>query len=162
MNLEFQPVCAEGFACHLCCKDCFFCITNTTCIGKKLYVFVLCDVCEQVVICKVDGKDLIATSEIERLATLKNYDDTALAGRVTSLETESAKHALKSELEAVDAKFADYTKTSELPTDLGDFTNNAGYAKTADVNTELDKKADKTQVATDIANAIAKIKRDNP
>ena len=111
---------------------------------------------------KVDGKDLIATSEIERLATLKNYDDTALAGRVTTaegkitaLETESAKHALKTEVEAVDAKFADYTKTSELPTDLGDFTNNAGYAKTADVNAELDKKADKTQVATDIANAIA-------
>lgn len=111
---------------------------------------------------KVEGKDLIATSEIERLATLKNYDDTALAGRVstaegkiTALETESAKHALKTEVEAVDAKFADYTKTADLPTDLGDFTNNAGYAKTADVNTELDKKADKTQVATDIANAIA-------
>lgn len=107
---------------------------------------------------KVEGKDLIATSEIERLLTLKNYDDTALAGRVTTaegkitaLETESAKHALKTEVEAVDAKFADYTKTSDLPTDLGDFTNNAGYAKTADVNTELDKKADKTQVATDMA-----------
>ena len=79
----------------------------------------------------------------------------AVAGRVTTLETESAKHALKTEVEAVDAKFADYTKTADLPTDLGDFTNNAGYAKTADVNTELDKKADKTQVATDIANAIA-------
>lgn len=111
---------------------------------------------------KVEGKDLIATSEIERLATLKNYDDTALAGRVstaegkiTALEGASATHALKSEVEAVDAKFADYTKTADLPTDLGDFTNNAGYAKTADVNAELDKKADKTQVATDIANAIA-------
>ena len=110
---------------------------------------------------KVEGKDLIATSEIERLTTLKNYDDTALAGRVTtaenkitSLETESAKHALKTEVEAVDAKFADYTKTADLPTDLGDFTNDAGYAKTADVSTELNKKADKTQVATDIANAV--------
>ena len=67
---------------------------------------------------KVDGKELIATSEIERLATLKNYDDTALAGRVTTaegkitaLETESAKHALKTEVEAVDAKFADYNTT---------------------------------------------------
>ena len=90
------------------------------------------------------------------------YDDTALKGRmdtaegkISDLETESAKHALKTELEAVDAKFADYTKTADLPTDLGDFTNNAGYAKTADVNAELDKKADKTQVTTDIANAIA-------
>ena len=110
---------------------------------------------------KVEGKDLIATSEIERLATLKNYDDTALAGRVTtaeskitSLETESAKHALKTELQTVDAKFNDYTKTADLPTDLDDFTNNAGYAKTADVNTKLEKKADTAQVATDIANAI--------
>ncbi len=91
-----------------------------------------------------------------------SYDDTALAGRVTAaegkitaLEGASATHATKDELNAVDAKFADYTKTADLPTDLGDFTNNAGYAKTADVNTELGKKADKTQVATDIANAIA-------
>lgn len=111
---------------------------------------------------KVEGKDLIATSEIERLATLKNYDDTALAGRVTTAEGQiqllnsaSATHALKTEVEAVDAKFADYTKTADLPTDLGDFTNEAGYAKTADVNTELAKKADKTQVATDIAAAVA-------
>lgn len=87
------------------------------------------------------------------------YNDTALAGRVTTaegkitaLETESAKHALKSDVEA---EFAKYTKTADLPTDLGDFTNNAGYAKTADVNAALADKADKTQVATDIANAIA-------
>ena len=165
--------------------------TMTTELGKKVD--------------KVDGKDLIATSEIERLATLHNYDDTALAGRVTTaegkiadleaasathatkdelngvdakfanyktaadqkviddeqdrrlgvLEGASATHATKDELAGVDAKFADYTKTADLPTDLGDFTNNAGYAKTADVNAELAKKADKTQVATDIANAIA-------
>ena len=83
---------------------------------------------------------------------LKAADKTELEGKITDLETESAKHALKSDVEA---EFAKYTKTADLPTDLGDFTNNAGYAKTADVNTELDKKADKTQVATDIATAIA-------
>ena len=94
------------------------------------------------------------------IATSGNLE--ALAGRVTAAEGEidalqeaSAKHALQADLEAVDAKFADYTKTADLPTDLGDFTNTAGYAKTADVNTALDKKADKTQVATDIANAVA-------
>ena len=75
--------------------------------------------------------------------------------RLGELEGASATHATKDELAGVDAKFADYTKTADLPTDLGDFTNNAGYAKTADVNAELAKKADKTQVATDIANAIA-------
>jgi hypothetical protein len=75
--------------------------------------------------------------------------------RLGVLEGASATHATKDELAGVDAKFADYTKTADLPTDLGDFTNNAGYAKTADVNAELAKKADATQVATDIANAIA-------
>ena len=111
---------------------------------------------------KVEGYSLVSDTEIARLAEVDNYDDTELSGRVTTaegkiadLETESAKHALKTELEAVDKKFEDYTKTADLPTDLGDFTNNVGYAKTADVNAELDKKADKTQVATDIANAIA-------
>ena len=38
---------------------------------------------------------------------------------------------------AVEAKLADYTKTADLPTDLGDFTNNAGYAKTAEVTETL-------------------------
>lgn len=60
----------------------------------------------------VEGKDLIATSEIERLATLKNYDDTALAGRVstaegkiTDLEAASATHATKDEAKGyADAK----------------------------------------------------------
>ncbi len=33
----------------------------------------------------------------------------------------------------VEDKLADYTKTADLPTDLGDFTNNAGYAKTTEV-----------------------------
>ena len=47
------------------------------------------------------------------------YDDTALAGRVEVLEGK---------------------------TDLGQFTNNAGYAKTADVKAELAKKADKSVV----------------
>ena len=46
---------------------------------------------------------------------------------------------------------------TELPKDLGDLTNNARYAKTADVNTELNKKADKTALAeTDEALATLK------
>lgn len=54
------------------------------------------------------------------------YDDTELAGRVSAaegkiagLETESAKHALKTEVEAVDAKFADY-KTAEAQKAIDD------------------------------------------
>ena len=80
---------------------------------------------------------------------------TTAENKIAALEGDSATHATKDELNAVDKKFEDYTKTADLPTDLGDFTNNSGYAKTSDVNIELGKKADKTQVATDIANAIA-------
>lgn len=84
-------------------------------------------------------------------------EHTHTTAEVTDLDTtiKGYDYATKTELGDVDKKFADYTKTADLPTDLGDFTNDAGYIKTADVNTELDKKADKSQVATDIANAIA-------
>ena len=68
---------------------------------------------------KVEGYSLVSDTEIARLAGVSNYDDTALAGRVTTaegkiaaLEAASATHALKSDVEAVDAKFADY-KTAE-------------------------------------------------
>lgn len=66
---------------------------------------------------KVTGYSLVSDDEIARLAEVDNYDDTALAGRVTDLETASATHALKTEVEAVDAKFADYVKSSDYATD---------------------------------------------
>ena len=83
---------------------------------------------------------------VEARITAKGYATTGeVAEAKSGAEAKAAEldAALKTELEA---KFADYTKTADLPTDLGDFTNNAGYAKTADVNTELDKKADKSVV----------------
>ena len=56
---------------------------------------------------KIKGKSLVDDAEIARLAKVDNYNDTILAGRVTTaegkitnLETESAKHALKTDLEA--------------------------------------------------------------
>ena len=60
----------------------------------------------------------------------------ALEARVEAVET-AVNTTLPGQIGAVDAKFADYTKTADLPTDLGDFTNDAGYAKTADVNATL-------------------------
>ena len=78
--------------------------TMTTELGKKVD--------------KVEGYSLVADTEIARLANVDNYDDTALAGRVTTaegkitaLEGASATHATKAEVEAVDAKFADYNTT---------------------------------------------------
>ena len=118
----------------------------------------------------------------EKIEIPVGYDETALAGRVSTVET-AVNTTLPGQIQAVDAKFADYTKTADLPTDLGDFTNNEGYAKTADVNktledyakttdlptkvsdldndvpylvaTDIAGKADSTQVANDIAAAIA-------
>ncbi len=114
---------------------------------------------------KVDGKDLIATSEIERLATLKNYDDTALAGRmttaegkITALETESAKHALKTELEAVDAKFANY-KTAEAQKAIDDEQDRrlgvieGDYLKAADI-ANFETKENVKKVSDDLAAYI--------
>ena len=87
------------------------------------------------------------------------YDDTALAGRVSDVET-AVETTIPGLIDDVDAKFADYTKTVDLPTDLGDFGNEAGYAKTADVNTELAKKANKTdydQTVLDLDALEAKV-----
>lgn len=77
--------------------------TMTTELGKKVD--------------KVTGYSLVADDEIARLAEVDNYDDTALAGRVSDLETASATHALKTEVEAVDAKFANYVTSASYTTD---------------------------------------------
>jgi hypothetical protein len=118
----------------------------------------------------------------EKIEIPVGYDETALAQRVTDAET-AISTTIPAEIKKVDDKFADYTKTADLPTDLGDFTNNAGYAKAADVNKTLEDyaksadlptkvsdlendvpylvaadiagKADSTKVAEDIAAAIA-------
>ena len=50
----------------------------------------------------------------------KAADLTALAGRVSALETASATHATKTEVEAVDGKFANYTTTEALNSLLAD------------------------------------------
>lgn len=87
------------------------------------------------------------------------YDDTALADRVSDVET-AVETTIPGLINDVDAKFADYTKTTDLPTDLGDFGNEAGYAKTADVNTELAKKANKAdydQTVLDLDALEAKV-----
>lgn len=65
-------------------------------------------------------------------------------------------YATKDELNSVNDKFVDYAKTESIPTNLSDFNNDAGYEKTSDVNKKLDKKADKTQVKTDLDGKVDK------
>ena len=55
-----------------------------------------------------------------------------------------------------DAQLENYTKTDDLPTDLGDFTNNAGYALVADVPTEANIKS----IAADEINRLIKASDD--
>ena len=47
-------------------------------------------------VAKEEGKSLIADNEIERLAAVTNYDDTALSGRVTTIENEIPSFATQS------------------------------------------------------------------
>lgn len=81
----------------------------------------------------------------------------ALSAARTAITTEIgqavAPLATTEALNNVDAKFADYTKTAELPTDLGDFTNDAGYAKTTDVVTNEEFAAFESTNSKAIENA---------
>ena len=54
---------------------------------------------------KITGKSLIDDTEITRLASVTNYDDTALAGRITNLETDTHTHANKTVLDNTSASF---------------------------------------------------------
>ena len=80
-----------------------------------------------------DGQASAAQTAAEATAA------SALSAARTAITTEIgqavAPLATTEALNNVDAKFADYTKTADLPKDLGDFTNNAGYAKTDNVVT---------------------------
>lgn len=122
--------------------------TMTTELGKKVD--------------KVEGYSLVSDTEIARLANVDNYDDTALAGRVSTaegkiadLETESAKHALKTEVEAVDAKFANY-KTAEAQKAIDDEQDRrlgvieGDYLKAADI-ANFETKENVKKVADDLA-----------
>ena len=80
---------------------------------------------------------------------------TANEGKIADLETESAKHALKTELEAVDAKFADY-KTAEAQKAIDDEQDRrlgvieGDYLKAADI-ADFETKENVKKVADDLA-----------
>lgn len=111
---------------------------------------------------KKTGYSLISDAEIERLAGVHNYDDTALAGRVTTaegkiadLETESAKHALKTEVQAVDAKFASYRTSADQDAIDNEQNRRLGviegdYLKAADI-ANFETKENVKKVADDLA-----------
>ena len=134
--------------------DAKFASYNTTAAQK-----VIDDAQDAEIAKKVDSEAYEADKATFAIAETVNaaLDLKANANEVVANTTfESFKETNSQAIADVDAKFADYTKTVDLPTDLGDFTNNAGYAKTTDVNVELAKKVDNTTYAEDKATFALK------
>ena len=81
-------------------------------------------------VAKVNGKSLIADTEIERLASVDNYDDTDIRAEL--------------------AKKAD---TTSIPSKVSDLENDSKYQTESDVTTTLTNYATKTYVGEQITNA---------
>nr|DAF61342.1 MAG TPA: hypothetical protein [Siphoviridae sp. ctENB54] len=79
---------------------------------------------------KVKGKSLIADTEIERLKSVKNYDD-------TEIKTELTKKA----------------NSTDIPTKVSGLQNDSNYQTDTDVTTTLTHYATKTYVGEQISNA---------
>ena len=119
---------------------------------------------------KVEGKSLISDSEITRLATVTNYDDTEVKNLIAT-KANSADVYTKSES---DAKYltehqslANYATKSEIPTATSQLTNDSGYITSipseyiteTELSSSLSTKADSANVYTkaEIDNMIGDI-----
>ena len=109
---------------------------------------------------KVKGKSLVADSEIERLASVHNYDDTAIKESLAEYDSKVAA-ALDNSKKYTDDKIDTILGEgasdaldgiAELASALGEDKNFA-----ATMATELAKKADAATMASDIARLDAKI-----
>ena len=108
---------------------------------------------------KVDGKSLISDDEIERLSTLKNYDDTDIKNSLNSKanKTELHSHSNKNVLDGITAsKISEWNNKSTFNGNYNDLTNKPtiptlnGYATEQYVNEEIEK-IDVTEQLTDYA-----------
>ena len=108
---------------------------------------------------KVNGKSLISDSEIERLSTLKNYDDTEIKNTLNSKanKTELHSHSNKTVLDGISsAKITEWNNKSTFSGNYNDLTNKPtiptlnGYATEQYVNEEI-KKIDVTEQLADYA-----------
>ena len=108
---------------------------------------------------KETGKSLISDTEIERLSTLKNYDDTDIKNTLNSKanKTELHSHSNKSVLDGISsAKVTEWNNKSTFSGNYNDLTNKPiiptlnGYATEQYVNEEI-KKIDVTEQLTDYA-----------
>ena len=104
---------------------------------------------------KETGKSLISDSEIERLSTLKNYDDTEIKNSLNSKanKTELHSHENKTVLDGITStKITEWDNKSDFSGNYNDLTNKPtiptlnGYATEQYVNEEI-KKIDVTDYA---------------
>lgn len=112
---------------------------------------------------KVAGKSLIDDTEITRLASVENYDDTAIKADIAKKADATAMStALEEKVDKVEGKVLssnDYTTAekeklaglsnyndTEIKADIAKKANAADVYTQTQVNTELGKKADKTTV----------------
>ena len=108
---------------------------------------------------KVEGKDLISTSEIERLATLANYDDTQVKADIAKkADAEAMATELGKKVDKVDGfSLVSDTEIARLSgvSNYDDTTVKADIAKKADsaeMTTELGKKVDKVEGYSLVSN----------
>ena len=108
----------------------------------------------------INGVNSGLASRVESLETTRSGHGNIVTRNVAEFAT--AEQGAKADAAApktyVDEELAKYTKTADLPTDLGDFTNNAGYAKTTEVTSLIGEVAiegvDDTLTVIDYVNEM--------
>ena len=126
---------------------------------------------------KVTGKSLISDSEIERLSTLKNYDDTEIKNSLNSKadKTDLHSHNNKSVLDGItstkitewnnkstfDGNYNTLTNKPTIPTKTSDLINDSGFITSIPseyvTDSELNTKADITTVSSHTSDTTAHI-----
>ena len=101
---------------------------------------------------KVEGKSLIENTEIERLKTLKNYDDTQIKTDITDINS-----VLETKASTTDLENGLKTKQDKLTFDTTPTTNSSNPVTSDGIKIELDKKVNSTTLTTELAEKQNKL-----